>query len=96
MKVTPRVTEVKALDEQRLYLKFADGKEKIYDMKDLINNNKFYNNLRDKEYFNRVKPRGVTVEWQTEKMFALKIYIMKVQHMQIKNNILENPKCYFY
>ncbi|MBR3673678.1 MAG: DUF2442 domain-containing protein [Clostridia bacterium] len=63
MKVTPRVTEVKALDEQRLYLKFADGKEKIYDMKDLINNNKFYNNLRDKEYFNRVKPRGVTVEW---------------------------------
>jgi hypothetical protein len=63
MKVTPRVIEVIALDKQRLYLEFADGKEKIYDMNDLINNNKFYSNLRDKEYFNQVKPRGVTVEW---------------------------------
>lgn len=61
--ITPDVVEVKALDDRRIYLKFKDGKEKIYDMKPLINKIKFYEKLKDTEYFKLVKPRYDSVEW---------------------------------
>lgn len=61
--VTPRVREVKALDETHIYLKFEDGKEKVYDMSELINKNEFYAKLKEFQYFKLVKPRGISVEW---------------------------------
>ena len=59
----PKVKEVKAIDERHIYLKFSDGKEKVYDMSYLIDNIKFFEKLKNKEYFKLVKPRGVSVEW---------------------------------
>ena len=61
--ITPRIIEVKALDKYYLYLKFKTGEEKVYDMSSCIAEIKFYKNLKDKNYFKNVKPRGCTVEW---------------------------------
>ncbi len=61
--ITPDIKEVKALDETHIYLKFENGKEKVYDMKDLIEKIDFYKRLKNKEYFKLVKPCGETVEW---------------------------------
>ncbi len=63
MNVTPRVKDVKALDDKCIYVKFEDGKERIYNMSTLIETNEFYSRLKNKEYFKLVKPRGVTVQW---------------------------------
>ena len=59
----PNPVFVKAMDNYRIYLKFEDGKEKIYDMTDLIKNNQLYSKLKNIEYFNKVKLAGETVEW---------------------------------
>ena len=61
--IEPRPIEVKALDGFCLYLKFKDGKEKVYDMKPLIDSMKFYEKLRNKEYFKLVKTFYDTVVW---------------------------------
>lgn len=61
--IEPRPIEVKALDDFCLYLKFEDGKEKVYDMKPLIEKIKFYEKLRNKEYFKLVKTFYDTVVW---------------------------------
>ncbi len=62
--ITPDIIEVKALDNYKLYLKFKNGEEKIFDMTDLINNHKFYFKLENKDYFKKVKIRKDTVEWE--------------------------------
>ena len=62
-KVTPDIIEVNALEEYLLYIKFSTNEERIYDMKELIKDNKFYINLKDLEYFKKVKTRGESVEW---------------------------------
>lgn len=61
--VMPNIKEVKALDDRHIYLKYEDGKEKVYDMKHLIDKIKFYEKLKDKEYFKLVKPCHDSVEW---------------------------------
>lgn len=61
--IEPNPIEVKSLENYCLYIKFADGKEKVYDMKPLIEKIKFYEKLKNKEYFKLVKPRGQSVEW---------------------------------
>ena len=63
MMLTPRIKIVKALTDNLIYLKFVDGKEKVYDMTNLIETNKFYEKLKNKVYFEKVEPRGTTVEW---------------------------------
>lgn len=63
MEITPRVKEVQALDNEKIYVIFENGKEKIYSMKSLIETNQFYKKLKNKEYFSQVKPRGTSVEW---------------------------------
>ena len=35
----------------------------VKEAKELINKNKFYINIKNKEYFMRVRPRGETIEW---------------------------------
>ena len=61
--ITPRIIEVKALDKYYIYLKFKTGEEKVYDMSSCINEIEYYNKLKERKYFENVKPRGCTVEW---------------------------------
>lgn len=63
MRITPRIEKVTVLKEQLLYIKFCNGKEKIYNMSKLIETNDFYKNLKNKDYFNKVTPNGITVKW---------------------------------
>ena len=46
---TPNIIGAKALDNYLIYLIYETKEEKIYDMKKLINENKFYKNLLDKQ-----------------------------------------------
>lgn len=63
MYIVPKPIEVKALQNYDLYIKFADGKEKIYNVKHLIEKFSFYNNLKNKDYFQNVKIDGNTIVW---------------------------------
>ena len=63
MYIVPKPIEVKALQNYDLYIKFEDGKEKIYNIKHLIETIPFYSRLKDKEYFGNVKIDGNTVTW---------------------------------
>lgn len=62
--ITPRVLEVKALREYYIYLKFKTGEEKVYDMTSCIEEIQYYKKLKNRKYFENVKPRGCTVEWE--------------------------------
>ncbi len=62
--ITPNIVKVEALDNYKVKILFDTKEEKVYDMKELINKNKFYINLKNKEYFKKVKPRGETIEWE--------------------------------
>lgn len=62
--ITPDILEVKALDNYKLYLIFGNGEEKIFDMKSIINSSKMYFRLMDKKYFQNIKTRRDTVEWE--------------------------------
>lgn len=64
MYIVPKPVEVKALQDYNLYIKFEDGKEKIYNVKHLIDNIPFYHNLKDKAYFENVKVEGNTIVWK--------------------------------
>lgn len=61
---TPDIIGVKALDNYLIYLIFETKEEKIYDMKKLIQNNRFYKNLEDIEYFKQVTIRGDSIQWK--------------------------------
>lgn len=60
----PIAIEVQAIEDYKLYIKFNNGEEKIYDMKPLLKH-KFYQGLKDKERFKKVKPDGISIEWET-------------------------------
>ena len=64
METTPDIIEVKALEQYQIYLKFSNGEEKIYDMKETIEKIEYFNKLKNRKYFENVKPRGDTVEWE--------------------------------
>lgn len=61
--IEPNPILVKPLDNFCLYIKFADGKEKVYNMSKLIQENSAYKKLQNYEYFKLVKLAGETVEW---------------------------------
>ena len=63
--IVPDIIEVKALDNYKLYIKFENGEEKIYDMWDKLNR-KLYKRLKDYVYFKNVKicKTGITIEWE--------------------------------
>lgn len=63
-KLEPIVREVQALENYKLYLKFDNGEERIYDMKPLLNK-KFYQGLKDRERFKKVTSDGISIEWET-------------------------------
>ena len=54
--VEPRPMEVKALENYLIYIKFKNGEEKIYDMKDNLKF-KFYKNLKDSIPINEFKEK---------------------------------------
>lgn len=62
-KIEPRPVEVKPLENYKLYIKFKNGEEKIYDLKETLKN-KMFKKLKDVEYFKNVKVSGCTIEWQ--------------------------------
>ena len=72
--ITPDVIEVKALEEYKVYLKFENGEEKIFDMKNLINENSLYFKLKDKEYFKKVRARKDTIEWENGEDVAPELF----------------------
>ena len=47
MELTPDIIEVKALEQYKIYLKFSNGEEKVYDMKE---NWELYKRLGAKEF----------------------------------------------
>ena len=62
MEITPDIVEVKVLEQYQIYLKFSNGEEKIYDMKENIEKIKYFNKLKNRKYFEKVKKRGETNE----------------------------------
>lgn len=60
---TPDIIDVRALDNYLIYLMYETKEEKIYDMKKLIEGNKFYKRLLDKQYFKNITIRGDSIEW---------------------------------
>ena len=63
MNITPRIIEVKALDNYYIYIKFKTGEEKVYDMGTHIRDLDFYKKLKERNYFENVHPRGCSIEW---------------------------------
>lgn len=64
MYIVPNIIEVKPLENYCVYLKFENGEEKVYDVKNEINSIKFYEKLKDKTYFNNVTTMGDTIAWE--------------------------------
>lgn len=64
MYIVPKPIEVKALENYNLYIKFEDGKEKIYNVKHLIEKFSFYENLKDVNYFKCVRIFENTIVWK--------------------------------
>ena len=87
---TPDILGVNALDNYLIYLKFKTNEEKIYDMKKLINENKFYNKLKDKDYFKDVKIRGDSIEWENgEDVAPENLYYDSININEVKEDIKE-------
>lgn len=81
--------EVKPLENFLLYIKFQNGEEKIYDMKEMLKFD-YYKNLRDKENFKKVKLYGITLKWSTgEDIAPEKIYFNSIPIQNFKSEIKE-------
>ena len=81
--------EVKALEDFLLYIKFQNGEEKIYDMKEMLKYD-YYKNLRDKENFKKVKAFGITLKWSTgEDIAPEKIYFNSIPLNEFHSEIKE-------
>ncbi len=81
--------EVKALENFLLYIKFQNGEEKIYDMKEVLKFD-YYKNLREKENFKRVSVFGITLKWSTgEDIAPEKIYFNSIPLSEFNSKIKE-------
>lgn len=63
MYIVPNPVEVKALEDYRLWIKFDNGEKKIFNMEKYVHQ-KFYQRLKNREYFENVKVAGNTIEWE--------------------------------
>lgn len=63
MYIVPDPIEVKPIEGYKLYIKFKNGEEKIFDMSKYINQ-KFYEKLREYKYFEKVQVMGNTIVWE--------------------------------
>ena len=88
-KIEEMPIEVKALENFLLYIKFKNGEEKIYDMKEMLKFD-YYKNLRKKENFKMVNVSGITLSWQTgEDIAPEKIYFNSVPIEKYNGEIKE-------
>ncbi len=86
--MTPDILETRALEKYYVYIKFETGEEKIYDMSNYILKMKFYNKLKDRKYFEKVKPRGETIEWENgEDVAPEKLYYESIPISQYKGKL---------
>ncbi|MBO5412736.1 MAG: DUF2442 domain-containing protein [Clostridia bacterium] len=60
----PDIIEVRALEKYFVYLKFETGEEKVFDMTEHIEKIPFFRRLKNRAYFEKVKLRGDTIEWE--------------------------------
>lgn len=63
MYIVPKSVEIKVLENYKLWLKFENGEQKIFNMEKYIHE-KFYQKLKNRKYFERVKVSGNTIEWE--------------------------------
>ena len=88
-KIEEMPIEVTALEDFLLYIKFQNGEEKIYDMKEMLKFD-YYKNLRNKENFKRVKVYGITLKWSTgEDIAPEKIYFNSIPIQEFNSEIKE-------
>jgi hypothetical protein len=87
---TPDIIGAKALDNYLIYLIYETKEEKIYDMKELIKNNKFYNRLLEKKYFKELTIRGDSIEWKCgEDVAPENLYYKSVNKKDFKEKLKE-------
>lgn len=58
----PKVLSVKPLENYKIYIEYANGERKIFDVAPYISGS-WFGKLHDISVFNTVHPRGSTVEW---------------------------------
>ena len=63
MYIVPDPIEVKPMEGYKLYIKFKNGEEKIFDMSKYINQ-KYYEKLKEYKYFEKVCVMKNTVVWE--------------------------------
>lgn len=63
MYIVPKPIKIKILENYRIWIKFENEEKKIFDMKKYINE-KFYQKLRNEEYFKKVKIFENTIQWE--------------------------------
>lgn len=86
--MTPDIIKARALEGYYIYLKFKTGEEKVYDMTKHILNIKFYSNLKKREYFEKVRPRGETIEWEKgEDVAPENLYYQSIPINQYKGKL---------
>ena len=61
----PKAIDVKPLDNYKLWIKFCNGEEKIFDMVPYLEF-KFFKSLIDLDNFKKVKIEGLSIQWETE------------------------------
>ena len=91
--ITPDIIEVKVLREYYIYIKFKTGEEKVYDMTKSIKEIDYYKKLKDRKYFENVKPRGETVEWEEgEDVCPENLYYDSMDYKDFIKNTKESKK----
>ena len=76
----PDIIEVRALEKYFVYLKFETGEEKVFDMTEHIEKIPFFRRLKNRAYFEKVKPRGDTIEWENgEDVAPENLYFESIQ-----------------
>ena len=63
MYIVPKPVEIKMLEDYKIWLKFENGEQKIFNMEKYMQE-KFYQKLRNRKYFQNVKISGNTIEWE--------------------------------
>lgn len=85
--ITPDIIDVRTLKNYYIYLKFKTGEEKVYDMTKFIEENAYYHKLKDRKYFENVKPRGETVEWEDgEDVCPENLYYDSIEYKEFINS----------
>jgi hypothetical protein len=67
--MNPRVKEVRASQDYTLTLKFTNGEVKIFDVKPYLNFG-FFEELKDRHYFNSVRPSLGSIQWPNGQDFC--------------------------